>query len=475
MYKKILRKAVSIFIIILTLFSASCSDEALQNETQTSHLSHDEMAESTDETTHSTDTFLTTDSLTSSENGIPNEDEITAIPVINIVTDDNKEITSKSEYKYANMSIVCDENTGFDCNISDVKIQIKGRGNASWNQFPKKSYRIKLDESISLFGMKKDKDWLLVSNYADKSLMRNIVAHNMAKKLDNLEYTPTHIAVEFYLNGEYMGVYGFAEKIEFGGGKLEYAANSETIDTSYLLEVGWDYNDDMVYGMNYFDTNYILRIVIKEPEFTKKYTPSGNYIINYMKKAENAVVSLNEYEEYVDVDSLIDYLIITEFTNNTENVFYRSCYMYKPSGEKLKFGPVWDFDMAFGNYSYDIKNYNGWCSIDNNFTYIGNGGISWYSFLFKDPKFTEKFVLRWDEVKEELLQTALDTVDIQEKALASAQLRNFKLWDIMDKKIGAGNVDHRTYNTYELQVEYLEKFINDRYNWIEENISEFRF
>lgn len=475
MHKNIFRKAVSMLIILIALLSSSCNEEVLKNETQAPHSTSDKAIESTGGSTTSADTFLQTDAVTSTETDVPKENEVTAVPIINIITDDKEGITSKSEYKSAKMSIVCDEETGFsNCDVSDINIRIRGRGNASWNQFPKKSYRIKLDESISLFGMKKDKDWLLVSNYADKSLMRNIVAHNTAKKLDNLEYTPTHIAVELYLNGEYMGVYGFAEKIEFGGGKLEYTADGETVDTSYLLEVGWDYNDDMVYGMNYFDTDYILRIVIKEPEFTKRYTPSGNYIINYMKEAENAVVTLNGYEEYIDVDSLIDYLIITEFTNNTENVFYRSCYMYKPSGEKLKFGPAWDFDMAFGNYSYDIKSYDGWCSIDNKFTHLGNDSVSWYSFLFKDPKFTEKFVIRWDEVKDELLQTALDTVDIQAKALASAQVRNFERWDIIDKKIGAGNVDHRTYNTYELQVEYLRKFINDRYNWIEENISEFR-
>lgn len=101
---------------------------------------------------------------------------------------------------------------------------------------------------------------------------------------------------------------------------------------------------------------------------------------------------LNGYEEFIDVDSLIDFLIITEFTNNTEAVFYRSCYMYKPSDEKR----------------------------------------------------------------------------------LGTQKRNFDRWDILNKKIGAGNVDHRTYNTFDLQVEYLREFINTRYNWIDENISEFR-
>ncbi len=484
---KTLYKIISLFLALFFLLSAvACSEETVDADfTITTSLKDTECTTQVDSQVTSaetsvqtqTDAVIETVEDTTEEQSVivPNETEITEIPVINIITDDSKEITSKSEYKHAKMSIACDEASGFGSYaVTDLGIQIRGRGNASWNQFPKKSYRIKLDESCRLLGLKKDKDWVLVSSYPDKTLMRNVVAHEMAKQLTNLEFTPTHILVELYLNGEYRGVYTLAEKIEFGGGKLEYAADPSLENTSYLMEVGWDYNDEMIYGQNYFDIGYVYRIVIKEPDFTSKYSPSGKYIINYMKNAEKAITSLDGYKEYIDVDSLIDFLIITEFTNNTEAVFYRSCYMYKPSGGKLKFGPVWDFDMAFGNHTSDIRGYNGWCGVDNTFSYLGKDGTTWYHFLFKDTNFTSKFVARWDEVKEILLKTALDTVDKQYKAVLNAQGRNFERWDILNKKIGAGNVDHRTYNTFDLQVEYLRNFINTRYNWIDENISKFR-
>lgn len=460
----------SLLCLFILICAVSCAESAINQETQTSVI--------TDIKTQDTQTdtqIFESDTNEDTDTPIQEVIEITEIPVVNIFTDDGGSVTSKSEYKHGSMTILCDENSGFgNCETADVGIQIRGRGNASWNHFPKKSYRIKLDESFGLLGLKKDRDWVLVSNYADKTLMRNIIAHEMAKKLTYLEYTPTHIPVELYLNGEYMGVYTLSEKIEFGGGKLEYDADASLENTSYLLEVGWDYNDEMIYGQNYFDIDYIERIVIKEPEFSSKYTPSCNYIINYMKKAEKAVKSRKGYEEYIDVDSLIDYLIITEFTNNTECVFYRSLYMYKPADETLKFGPVWDFDMAFGNHTSDIKDYNGWCSTDNDFSFLGKEGTTWYHFLFKDPEFTSKFAARWDNVKDVLLNTALDTLEGQYKAIHNAQERNFILWDILNKKVGAGKVDHRTYNTFDLQVEYLRNFINDRYNWIDENISEFR-
>jgi hypothetical protein len=475
---KILKKAFSfVFSLFLIISFVSCSKGDCNTDAVISTYTQATTQENEITTTLESDTIASTEKDTTEDITVivPIETEITEIPIINIVTDDGKEITSKSEYKHGKMSISCDEKSGFDnCTLENIGINIRGRGNASWNQFPKKAYRIKLDESCSILGLKKDKDWVLVSSYPDKTLMRNVVAHEMAKQLEYLEYTPTHILIELYLNGEYRGVYTIAEKIEFGGGKLEYEADKSLENTSYLMEVGWDYNDKMIYGQNYFDTGYIERIVIKEPDFESRYTPSGNYIINYMKKAEKAVTTLNGYEEFIDVDSLIDFLIITEFTNNTEAVFYRSCYMYKPSDGKLKFGPVWDFDMAFGNHTSDIRGYNGWCGVDNTFSYLGKNGKTWYHFLFKDPNFTSRFAERWDEVKDTLLQTALDTIDTQYKAVLGAQTRNFDRWDILNKKIGAGNVDHRTYNTFDLQVEYLREFINTRYNWIDENISEFR-
>ena len=487
MNTKLLYKIMSLFLALLFLMSAvACSEKTADADSVITTLPKDtEYTTQLDSQVTSYETAVQTQTDAVKENSedtteeqsaiVPEETEITEIPIINIVTDDGKGITSKSEYKHAKMSIVCDDASGLDrYAVSDLGIQIRGRGNASWNQFPKKSYRIKLDESCTLLGLKKDRDWVLVSSYPDKTLMRNVVAHEMAKKLTNLEFTPTHKLVELYLNGEYRGVYTLAEKIEFGGGKLEYEADPSLENTSYLMEVGWDYNDEMIYGQNYFDIGYIYRIVIKEPDFTTKYSPSGKYVINYMKNAEKAVISLKDYEKYIDVDSLIDFLIITEFTNNTEAVFYRSCYMYKPSDEKLKFGPVWDFDMAFGNHTSDIRGYNGWCSIDNTFSYLGKDGTTWYHFLFKDSDFTSKFAARWDEVKDILLKTALDTVDKQYKAVFNAQERNFECWNILNKKIGAGNVDHRTYNTFDLQVEYLRNFINARYNWIDENISKFR-
>lgn len=377
-----------------------------------------------------------------------------SIPVLYIDTGD-KEISSKEEY--VQCTLVTDG--------TSVQGGIKGRGNASWNIFPKKGYRIKLDSSIPMLGMEKDKDWVLISAYPDQSLLRNAAALSMAKVLTNLEYTPECALCDVFINGEYVGIYTFAEKIELGSGKLDY--NTDPDEYAFLLEVGWDFNDDMVYGKNFFDTGYIERIVIKEPDITVKYGDEVKYIMDYLKKTEKAIEALSGYEEYIDVDSLIDYMLALEFSCNTESAFYRSCYFYKLPGEKLKFGPVWDFDMAFGNHNMDNDDYDTLFTVDTPHPYLGKNGVTWFTLLWEDEAFRTRVKIRWNEVKQQLLSTALETIDHEYQRVYPSQIENFERWDILGKKVGESPKYCYSHNTYEKQVEYLKDFINERYKTLD--------
>lgn len=393
------------------------------------------------------------------------------IPVLYIDTD-GQSIESKTEYVHGTITLDASSSVSYSvCGVYTGEMGIRGRGNASWNTFPKKSYRIKLGEKAKLLGFNSDRDYALVSAYPDKTLIRNTVASSMASLMEHLEYTPVQALVDVFLNGEYIGVYTLSEKIEFGGGKLDYDTSSED-DTSYLCEVGWDYNDDMVYGKNYFDTSYIERIVIKEPEITEKYSSQVKFLMNYLKKTEAAIEALDGYEEYIDVDSLIDWMIILELTNNTESAFYRSCYFYKPAGGKLKFGPVWDFDMAFGNHRMDNPAYDTFVSVDTPHPYLGVDGTTWLTLLMKDESFVQRLKTRWNEKKDELLSTALQEVQTQSALVQRSQVQNFRVWDIMNSQVGESRVNYKVYNTYELQVQYLTDFINTRRNWMDGKLSE---
>ncbi len=382
------------------------------------------------------------------------------LPVVEIHTDDGTPITEKNTYIHGSLTI---DGTSYP-------MKIRGRGNASWTQFPKKAYRIKLDDGASLFGLPQNRDWVLASNYADKSLIRNCVAHTMAASMSNLEYTPTHIPVNLYLNGSYLGVYTFADKIEEGNGRLDLKGNDPEgkSDIGFLLEIGWDFDEENVYNRDYFDTELIFRIFIKEPEIPQANTPELLFIKRYILETENAIVSDNSWENYIDVDSWVDWFIINELTFNMESSFYRSCYLWRGAGDKLKMGPVWDFDMAFGNHYGDLPGYDGWCTTESTYTYISE---NWMNYLMQYPAFTDRVKARWNEVKNDLLQTSLDAVDTYSAMLEGSQEQNFAVWNIMHVSVGAASVNPARYNTYEKQIQYLRDFINTRWNYIDTRLN----
>lgn len=384
------------------------------------------------------------------------------IPLLEIHTDEGAPIVEKNTYIHGTLTI----------DGESYPMQIRGRGNASWNQFPKKAYRIKLDKGEPLFGLPKNRDWVLVSSYADKTMIRNCVAHTIAASLSGLSYTPTHFPVNLYLNGTYLGVYTFADKIEEGRGRLDLGDPVEgengVTDVGFLLEFGWDYDQENVYNRDYFDTKYAFRIFVKEPEITVKNSKEFLIVKNYILAMENAIVRDDGWEEYIDVDSFVDWFIVNELTFNTESSFYRSCYLWREAGGKLKMGPVWDFDMAFGNHLGDLAGYDGWCTTESTYQYISE---NWMNHLMKSERFTDRLVARWNEVKEDLRTTALSAVDSYAEKLDGSQQQNFLVWNSMDKRIGMGSVSPSRYDTYEKQVQYLRDFIETRWNYMDARLN----
>ena len=315
---------------------------------------------------------------------------------------------------------------------------------------------------------------MLTSNYADKSLIRNCVAHDIAAALDGLDYTSTHFLVNLYLNGEYLGVYTFADKIEEGNGRLDFTAQAGDepnsfggLDIGFLCEIGWDFDGENVYNKDYFDAEKVVRIYVKEPESDRANTPEFTYAKQYILAAERALAAGTGWQDLIDLDSWVDWFIVTELTFNTESAFYRSCYLWKRAGGKLMLGPVWDFDMAFGNHYGDIRGYDGWCTTESTYSYISE---NWMNDLIKTPEFSTALKARWNEVKHDLRTTALGAIDRYEAQLAGSAEQNFARWNIMPYQIGAGSVNAAVYNTHEKQVQYLRDFIAQRWDYMDARI-----
>lgn len=336
------------------------------------------------------------------------------LPVIYINTEGNKGINSKYSYVNAVFSMDSRGIPGFD-NVSNAGIRIRGRGWSTWNYFPKKNYKINFNEKISLIGKSKDKDWVLIGNFHDRSLSRNELCMKLAKTLSHIEFTPDMYPVDVVLNGEYLGVYDLCEQIEVAGGRVEINKNEAAVDSGFLVEVGGDYS---------ISAGMLKCVEIKYPK-----TPTGDqksYIANYLRTVNDIIVKgadINALSQYVDIDNFVDWLLLMEFTYNFDSGFERNVFMYKEPGGKLKLGPVWDFDLALGGVFYNDLEYQNWAT-----SYNGLVGASWSTYLFENPVFLELMKNRWLQVKSTLIQTADNTLNGLYACIGDSYEKNYQRW-----------------------------------------------
>ena len=140
--------------------------------------------------------------------------------------------------------------------------------------------------------------------------------------------------------------------------------------------------------------------------------------------------------------------------------------MIKEKGGKLKMGPIWDFDLAFGSYfRYEEGD---WASEGYSDGYVG---VTWMNYLLKDPSFKAKLYTRWNEIKKPLLDCALNCVTNMGSLIAPSAEYNFKVWPTLGESIPSQPDSHRKYNTYSLQIQRLKDFLQSRYTWMDLQIS----
>ena len=384
------------------------------------------------------------------------------LPIVVIEVEGGKEVESNETYQNATIYMTTD-----GCEYSPLgktTIQIRGRGHSTW-KWEKKPYKIKFDQKTSLFGLEANKDWTLLANYTDKSLIRNYVAMEGAKIL-SFAYTPSQFPVDVFVNGEYVGIYTMGEQLEVKDGRVELEDRGSEKDTGFLLEIGGTSSED-VWNETCFYTTLCKYVKVKAPDADTLTKEQVGYIRDYVKKADEAVMKGVGYEEYIDLEALIDWVIVHELYYNIDCAFRRSCYFTKDAGGKLTMGPIWDFDNAFGNFWKDDKTYSTWATADSTSGYIWD---NWMTYLINYPEFREKFRARWDEVKYDLLDELLKAVDEGNALCERSAEYNFEVWDILNRRVGCQDSSIKQYNTYEKQINYLRSFIKTRWKWMDESI-----
>ena len=402
---------------------------------------------------------------------------------------------------YGNMTV--DIPKGYKSEYTDKKLStktyeldyIRGRGNSTWGP-DKKPYKLKLDKKADLLGMGSDKHWILLVSYYDISMLRNKFTYWLGNVL-GLEYTPKCEFVNVVMNGKYLGSYYLSEQVRVGKNRVnidDLSADDESkavtsgsaITGGYLLSC--EKADDR---MN-ITTDKGMSFAIESPDF-EDYTnlEQYNYISDYLKQTEAAIYGKGfkdskgvSYEDYMDVDSAIDYYWVQEFSLNGDAFISGSTYLYKKRDGKLYWGPLWDFDyVAWGATEYTSNSVEG-LNLDRN---------AWFTKLFANEKFRKKFVARWPYIKEKLLEGIKDggIIDTYSQKQYASQKANYYvnkmysqddileyndvLKDIVnDMKIDE-NIGKTTENmakiTYDSEEQRLKQWIRERIDWIDKNIS----
>jgi hypothetical protein len=360
---------------------------------------------------------------------------------------------------------------------AQTKSVMKGRGNYSWS-FPKKSFTLKLGSSTSLCGLDKSKKYALVANDFDKSLLRNSLASYVGQKFNGIGWTPKMVPVDLYMNGSYRGTYSLVERIAVEGGKIDIDElkndnnSAEEITGGYVLE--WDFRKGADYNAYLgSDSGYVG---VKEPEndLDREGNNTGdgissqqkNYISDYLNTVDNSLRSGPAWDTYIDRDSAVDYYIAMEYMKPVDGNMWASVYMYKPRGEKLHFGPMWDFDLAAGSAtragnvasssSFYLKNNLGVSAQQDT-----SSGKTWFNRLNEYPSFRAAVAQRWDEINASGLDVA-GYLDAQSGDISSAQSANFQKWShssrISEYQVIKAN--------WAADVSYLRTWATGRKSWL---------
>ena len=394
------------------------------------------------------------------------------LPLMTITTRSGQTIIDKVNYIKGNIKIEeRDENGNVTETLLDVEMTedgIRGRGNSTWGM-DKKPYRIKLDKSVEILGMPRNKHWTLLANYSDKTLMRNEVAFWMSRKA-GYAYTPRQKYVDVKLNGEYLGNYMLCEHIRIDQNRVNISEGA-SVSGGFLFEI--DERRDDISEAYYFDTkgkdegSHKLIVAVKRPELPDITEAQKEYVKAHFQKIEDALYARNgltpenDLPKYLDVESFIDYFIISELSKNVDGNLRLSTYMYKKEDDdRLFFGPVWDFDLAFGNADYNnCFTTEGWYGYDTR----------WYRYFFRTEKYREMLVDRWKELRSTEFTDAKMFAYIDEVAaeLEISQQKNFERWKILDKKVWP---NYKVPGSYRGEIAYLKEFISKRAAWMDREL-----
>lgn len=380
----------------------------------------------------------------------------------------------------------------------NIGIEIRGE---SSQYFDKKSYGFETwdenyeDMDVSLLDFPEEEDWILYGPYSDKSLIRNKLIYELSNQMGI--YASRTQFIELSINSEYKGLYVFMEKLKRDKNRINISKLKETdldensISGGYIIKIDKsDMEDGSYTDYNSFKSNYDVfgningdKLIFFNYEYPKPsdiHSDQKNYIQNYFHEFEDALSSNNfvdpnvGYRKYINEESFIDFFILNELANNVDG--YRlSTYLYKDRDKKMNIGPIWDFNLSFGNADYcGGERYDVWCYKFNERCLGDFWNVPfWWDRLLEDESFVTKLKTRWNDLRTNILSNENIISMVNEKYSllkneTNVANNNFNKWKIFGIYIWPNSFIG---NNYFEEIEFLKNWIINRTAWLDESIN----
>lgn len=369
------------------------------------------------------------------------------VPRLVIETENFKDIRDRETKVPARLQIY-----GEDSPSSEIlELTVRGRGNSTFHA-PKYGIKLEFSKKTSLLGMPKDKDWALRSNYGDKTLLRDFMMNRLANRL-GVSYVPRMRYVELYLNREYKGLYLLTETVKSSKNRVPLSKS----DSSFLFEK----EDSKKIDDPYFETRDGNLIHIQEPKqlSEKSLQMAKDHLDDFeVYLHRQNFWGVDSLSNWLDIRDFLEYYWVQEFAKNEDGKFTRSVFFYWEKGGTIHFGPLWDFDLGFGNESREkfampenwfIRNYR------------------WNRYILMDARMQEMAKEYWIAHRE-TFHELIDSIPLYKSQIEKAAKNDIKRWPILDNTF-LWALRH-SYDSYDEAVDSMTVWMEKRFQWIEENL-----
>ncbi len=401
------------------------------------------------------------------------------LPIVIINTDNNAPIPDEPKV-LGNMKIiwhqdgsrnyVSDQNNPEFLNYNG-RIGIELRGSSS-QMLQKKPYGLETlladnvtNNNVSLLGMPKENDWVLNSLAFDQTGMRDVISYELSEKLG--QYAPRRVYCEVIINNDYKGLYAFMEKIKVDDNrvnvqKLESTNNSyPEVTGGYITKADKTTgNDPVAWTMQEYGWSWGVDYIHHYPKPDDITTAQHNYIksvfFDLEAKAGSHNASITDgIPSIIDIRSFIDFMLVAEYSSNVD-VYKLSTFFHKDRKGKLRAGPVWDYNLAYGHDEFGNRSrYDVW-QFDNN----DNNGSKFWKDMFDTDMFRCCMAKRWFEVTAPGMPmnyaVICDRIDEIDEWIAEGVARDNQRWHQM--------------NQHASEVQAMKTWIQQRINWLNQNI-----